>query len=819
MWATFLKPGGRVVIAIENQLGLKYFAGAPEDHLGQAMYGIEGRYRNDQPQTFGRRALERILIRSGFGHSIFMAPFPDYKFPASIVTEAGFSEQDFDASALAWQSARRDPQLPPLLSFSPELAWPGIFDNKIALDLANSFLVVASPSDHQLIDSRVLAYHFSTDRYPQHCKETQFVRNKNESIKVVCRSLSQGREEKSSSSISFHPEPESDYILGTALSRDFVDIVSRDGWRIEEIGEFILRYLNIVAHLSSSKQMSINCCSLEDSISGAVFDVIPQNIIVAEGGEWHLIDREWKLRSDITLGYLVFRALISLINLVSRFGSAEDVILSTPCELIVAAFNSIGFNIGAQELENYMAFDLEIQCQVSGWVINKQDSINWLHTYSLPKLSLSRAVSVANDKIFKLDQMVTERVQQIDTLGQALADRDNQIARLSEALSDRDGQLEQIISSHSWQFTKPARFLGWLARGEFRVVMASLRRYGNTNALRPKIRQARNALGSVASGGFKGLRNRSLASKGDLAVGHAETTMIAPCGKTWVIMTTRYTLFIAHLIEVRLKAHGWDVELVTEAPTSFDRDWYVVLCPQMFKLLPPAEKRIVYQLEQSVSSRWFTAEYINILEDSFAVLDYSLVNIDYLKQRDIIYPHVHYLPIGSSENYGSKTIGREKTFDVLFYGEITAGRQRLLSALQEHFDVCVVTDVFGEKMQELIKSARIVLNLHFYESALLETTRIQECLSLGVPVVSESAQDQDDYPEIAGGVIYFKEGSIEEMLSAVRRALDNPISVESIRSSVNLGASRFALMFDKFLVTTGLLQTSIAQKNDFHNCQ
>ena len=370
---TFLKPGGRVVIAIENQLGLKYFAGAPEDHLGQAMYGIEGRYRKDQPQTFGRRALERILSRSGFNHLIFMAPFPDYKFPASIVTEAGFSDPDFDASALAWQSARRDPQLPPLLSFSPELVWPGIFDNKIALDLANSFLVVASPSDHQLINSRVLAYHFSTDRYPEYCKETKFLREKNESIKVVCRSLSQVREEKSSSFISFHPEPESDYILGTALSRDFVNIVSRDGWRIKEIGEFILRYLNIVAHLSSSKQMSINCCSLEDSISGAVFDVIPQNIIVAEGGEWHLIDREWKLRSDITLGYLVFRALISLINLVSRFGSAEDVILSTPCELIVAAFNSIGFNIGAQELENYMAFDLEIQCQVSGWVTNKQD--------------------------------------------------------------------------------------------------------------------------------------------------------------------------------------------------------------------------------------------------------------------------------------------------------------------------------------------------------------------------------------------------------------------------------------------------------------
>ena len=54
---SLLKPDGKLIIAIENQLGLKYFAGAPEDHLGQPMYGIEGRYQKDQPQTFGRRVL------------------------------------------------------------------------------------------------------------------------------------------------------------------------------------------------------------------------------------------------------------------------------------------------------------------------------------------------------------------------------------------------------------------------------------------------------------------------------------------------------------------------------------------------------------------------------------------------------------------------------------------------------------------------------------------------------------------------------------------------------------------------------------------
>ena len=42
--AALLRPGGRLILAIENQLGLKYFAGAPEDHLGVPMRGVEGLY-------------------------------------------------------------------------------------------------------------------------------------------------------------------------------------------------------------------------------------------------------------------------------------------------------------------------------------------------------------------------------------------------------------------------------------------------------------------------------------------------------------------------------------------------------------------------------------------------------------------------------------------------------------------------------------------------------------------------------------------------------------------------------------------------------
>lgn len=50
----------------------------------------------------------------------------------------------------------------------------------------------------------------------------------------------------------------------------------------------------------------------------------------------------------------------------------------------------------------------------------------------------------------------------------------------------------------------------------------------------------------------------------------------------------------------------------------------------MFKSLPPANKRVIFQLEQSVSSRWFTPQYMEILKDSLGVIEYSLTNIDFL---------------------------------------------------------------------------------------------------------------------------------------------------------------------------------------------
>jgi SAM-dependent methyltransferase len=82
-----LKPGGHLLLAIENRLGMKYFAGATEDHEGTFFEGIEGYPETSRVHTFSRPELEAILDAAGARKRTFYYPYPDYKFPMTIYSD------------------------------------------------------------------------------------------------------------------------------------------------------------------------------------------------------------------------------------------------------------------------------------------------------------------------------------------------------------------------------------------------------------------------------------------------------------------------------------------------------------------------------------------------------------------------------------------------------------------------------------------------------------------------------------------------------------------------------------------------------------
>lgn len=82
-----LKEDGEILMAIENRLGLKYFAGCMEDHKGRVFEGIEGYPNTTGVCTYSKSELEHLLKSSGFTDYEFYYPYPDYKLPVSVYSE------------------------------------------------------------------------------------------------------------------------------------------------------------------------------------------------------------------------------------------------------------------------------------------------------------------------------------------------------------------------------------------------------------------------------------------------------------------------------------------------------------------------------------------------------------------------------------------------------------------------------------------------------------------------------------------------------------------------------------------------------------
>ncbi|KAB2682292.1 methyltransferase type 11 [Brucella pseudintermedia] len=341
-----------------------------------------------------------------------------------------------------------------------------------------------------------------------------------------------------------------------------------------------------------------------------------------------------------------------------------------------------------------------------------------------------------------------------------------------------------------------------------------------------RLRQITNALRYLARGDISGLFKRVKWYGREYNHVKLRRRLANGNGIVWGILCTPHTLFIARAISERLANHGIESEIVTDSPKSFDHDFYIVLCPQMFKYLPPASKRVIFQLEQSVSSRWFTQKYMNVLTESLGVLEYSLTNIDFLAKNGLKYPNVHYLPIGAARDEDDEGNATQKKYDFVFYGDsLSSDRRRIfLERLKEKYSVKICNDLFGDEIYAIIKESKVVVNIHYYEGALLEMPRICECISLGVPVLSEGTSDQDEYPELEGAVKFFDEGSIDSMMARASEMLNNVETISrALEGAVSVSAARFNFMFDRFLVAIGVVSADVilnrpiyvARKSDF----
>jgi hypothetical protein len=241
------------------------------------------------------------------------------------------------------------------------------------------------------------------------------------------------------------------------------------------------------------------------------------------------------------------------------------------------------------------------------------------------------------------------------------------------------------------------------------------------------------------------------------------------------------TGYVARMLAHWLTGWGMSCHVGQDMPEAFEEALYIVVCPQVYRRLPPRHLRIVYQMEQSVSPRWFTDEYFNVLYNALAVFDYSQRNLSFLNQQmagatPLVHVPVEPLPAGALLPIAHDHPPAEPgDCEVVFYGdEKSPRRQKFLADLKQHFRMKLINGLYGPALWAELQKAKVVVNIHYYEQALLETTRISECLSLGLQVVSEAGSDQAMHGQWSKAVTFTPIDDVAAMRAAVAAALAQP---------------------------------------------
>lgn len=167
---TLLKPNGKLLIAIENQYGLKYWCGAREDHTGIPFEGINQYTISDKKvKTFSKKGLDELIKSSGYKNTYFYYPMPDYKLPTVIYSQDNMPNN----SNMMNMQYYYIPNNATLVAEEKNI-YEDIIKNDVFDFFANSFLVECTDS---VIENRAVFASMSCHRSSEYQIGTRFLSN------------------------------------------------------------------------------------------------------------------------------------------------------------------------------------------------------------------------------------------------------------------------------------------------------------------------------------------------------------------------------------------------------------------------------------------------------------------------------------------------------------------------------------------------------------------------------------------------------------------------------------------------------------------
>lgn len=134
----YLKPQGRLIVSIENRMGMKYWAGCKDESTGRYFSGIEGYEGNKTAGARSRKELKELLLGSGYEELQFYYPYPDMSFPTMIYSEHYLPKQGELRTNMRNYDTER------FVLFDERKAYDMLLQEGLYPDYANAFLVIAT---------------------------------------------------------------------------------------------------------------------------------------------------------------------------------------------------------------------------------------------------------------------------------------------------------------------------------------------------------------------------------------------------------------------------------------------------------------------------------------------------------------------------------------------------------------------------------------------------------------------------------------------------------------------------------------------------
>ncbi|GIL16328.1 MAG: hypothetical protein BroJett040_00790 [Oligoflexia bacterium] len=297
---SFLSPKGSVVLAIENRIGLKYWAGATEDHTGKCFDGILGYPISKSVRTFSKVELKTLLNQAGFNSLHFQYPCPDYKLPLRIIDESFEQSHPHIFADIAYSQIGRDYSRSRHILFNESLAFQNLKNTGLMSEFLNSFMVIAQV-EHclpKIYDETTPCVSYTNGR--KYNVKTVF-QEKDGILSVIKEDMSAPNvQERDLGPITWVKTSEIAINTFAPLTNSFRNtIVFRDWKAFESLWHKYFQWLD-ERYATSSKSY----------FSGQSWDAIPQNIN-CEKMIFKPIDCEWRLNSEMKKSWLILRVILS----------------------------------------------------------------------------------------------------------------------------------------------------------------------------------------------------------------------------------------------------------------------------------------------------------------------------------------------------------------------------------------------------------------------------------------------------------------------------------------------------------------------------